>query len=330
MITEHMRDAVWGDNDARRDISYLLSGVLFSSIDYEELLTGAPKIFVSDHRVTVDLLLFMCQHILCEREPVLVVSWTGAAARHPTSVMRLIKAHPGHENSLLGQLASECPVDSLKPAVLHSQLSDIEKRLIDTPANVLIAAEGVIRRDNAAPVEYCSSWVISLAKKYRYPVVPIRMLWAVPEADTGFKYAWPYRLAPMRARVGRPICADALERLSLVEAKRCVVNAINGLYRPAPAAHFALNDARAERVSKITQEIGINQTKALLCDHFLTLDERLLSDEGRVLRSWLCDRFLTRKADQETWLYRTWRWLSEAGTFDRNGVEGLYDWSRLR
>ncbi|MEM1343868.1 MAG: hypothetical protein AAGI34_04710 [Pseudomonadota bacterium] len=278
---------------AARDIAALFLAATLDGVETAAPLPPGPKLFLCNHQIALDLLYLAAWLNGPAATPARVAAWDGVGSAHPGELITRLAAL-GAATGALGTTAETglwfAPLlfDSRDPAGLAAFVDRLGVGA-RRGQSLIVTAEGLRHRADAEPVRQVGTAFVEAALAAGMAVVPVRFAWALPEISQGHRFAWPWRLAPMRILLGQAMTPDALAPLHLAERRDCLAGAINALYRPPPDGHYRRNSERTARVARLQAGFGISETKALAIDLLLSAPLTALSPEGTALRQALTD-----------------------------------------
>ena len=213
-----------------------------------DAIRGRPAIFVANHQVAVESLLFAAL----------------VPGLHERTLVTLAKAE--HRESWLGRLARSIAsasddtdpeivvfFDRADAASLLTIVDGLRARLTASDASILVHVEGTRARVANAPVQRMSSIWPDLALASDAAMVPVRFTGGLPLTEVAVNLDFPVGYGGQDYHIGRPIRADELRPLNLIERQRRVLGAINALGTRADVPgqpDFAIADAVARCVEQ--------------------------------------------------------------------------------
>ena len=190
-----------------------------------ERLKGKPVLYLANHQVGVESLLFM----------------TLMKALNGNSMRAIAKAE--HQSSVYGQLqdfrdknlGGVSPIgmyffDRKDRMSIFSCLEQFAKERSELGVSLLCHVEGTRAFIKDQDVKTVSSIFIDLAKKHQLPIVPVCFVGGLPvENSAKERYEYPYGLGKQQYRLGRPIMPEEFASLGLKDAINRVLVGINSL-----------------------------------------------------------------------------------------------------
>jgi 3-hydroxymyristoyl/3-hydroxydecanoyl-(acyl carrier protein) dehydratase/1-acyl-sn-glycerol-3-phosphate acyltransferase len=187
-------------------------------------LRGRPAIFLANHQVGVESLLFATLAAGLNDRVVVAL----AKAEHRESwmgrLMRLIAQQPGVADPRTLAFFDRSDSASLLPI-----LEQLRHRLQHEDASLLVHVEGTRSLAARRPVAHMSGVWIDLALAAGAPIVPVRFSGGLPLQEADARLEFPVGFGRQDYHVGRPLPPDELLRLDLVARQRRVLDAINEL-----------------------------------------------------------------------------------------------------
>lgn len=303
-----------------RDVFRLILDRTFGGVWVEAPLPPGPKLFVTNHQISIDLLYLTFWLVGARREPCSVVAWDGLPGTHAGELLTRLLDRPGQMDAEIMGWARPRLLDTRDPYSLSNVFTKLFGGDGTPDTSVVVGGEGLRQYTDGQPVVRVGTAFVDGAVRAGMPVVPVRFAHALPERSHGHRFAWPHLLAPMRLHVGKPLAADHLRPLSLRGRRDRIAEAMTALVRPAPPGHRDINVEADRRVWQVVERFGVSQTKALLIDLLMTADLDQLSAEGLAVRRMMLDPAAPLSLDAG--------WLSDFGLWLTDGQGTLYPFMR--
>lgn len=299
--------------DIRGDLIRRTFQTLWDGLELLAPLPAGPCLFLTNHQTSLDILLFSYVISALRSEPVNLVGWRGMLQMHSGALLTRTEVRDEPSAYHLNRHVHPHYIDTRKPDQILAAARRLQAGLADPAeaASAILAAEGMRQFSDGEPIKAVSASFIDIARAARVPVVPVRFVWGLPGRALPYRTVWPADFAPQRFVVGAPIPVEALDAVPLRDRAEMVRNRIDALWRPAPPGHRGRNIAMAGRIGRIMAMTGMSQTNALMCDLLLSARPDDLSDEGRLVRHWLCDIGAAMHHKADDWLFRFAMWLSD-------------------
>jgi len=214
-----------------------------------EAIAGRPVLYLANHQVGIESLLFAVVASGISQVPTLTV----AKAEHKTSYLgRIIKhnfSYPGIDDPGVITFFNRDDREELLRII-----GELAKDLTVRQKSVQVHIEGTRALSAQHVVEKMSSAFIELALKTNAPIVPIRLTGGLPVDEMEKRIEFPWRYGKQDYWFGRPILPEELESLPLKERKERVIGAINrlGPDEDAPVGRDAALQAEVETWQRAT------------------------------------------------------------------------------
>jgi 1-acyl-sn-glycerol-3-phosphate acyltransferase len=261
-------------------------------------LRGRPVVFLANHQVAVESLLFATLVPGLHDRVVVALAKSEHRETWMGQLMRLIARVPGGADPRTLVFFDRSDGASLLPI-----LEELRRRMTEEDASLLVHVEGTRARAAGLPATRMSSVWIDLALAADAAVVPVRFTGGLPLAEAPQRLEFPLGYARQDYRLGRPLLPDELRPLDLAARQRRVLDAINALgpraetpAAPDPAFDSTLAEWRPR--SRSAEHAVLLAALAALTTP---------SDESRVL----LEAVRGARAPMGTrWLDELWRWFS--------------------
>ncbi|MEM1343865.1 MAG: 1-acyl-sn-glycerol-3-phosphate acyltransferase [Pseudomonadota bacterium] len=185
-------------------------------------LCGRPVLFLANHQVAIETLLFALAVPAVLGRPVLSL------------------AKREHRDSWLGRLGAHCAAypgvrlppmlaffDRADPASLLAMADDLGQTIGREGLSLMVHAEGTRARACRQPVARLSSAILDLAVAWALPVVPVRFTGGLPVTPAPATLDFPLGFARQRIHLGRPLLSEALAPLPTGARRQAVLEALN-------------------------------------------------------------------------------------------------------
>jgi 3-hydroxymyristoyl/3-hydroxydecanoyl-(acyl carrier protein) dehydratase len=198
--------------------------LIVDDIDSFEKMKGRSVLFLGNHQVQVESLLFpMMIEVLSERRVVTIAS----------------SVHQKGWVGMLNNLWYEYPgVSYPKHIVYFDQndrksmfniLKDLKSKIIEDGISIFLHVEGKLGLSCRQPVSNMSSVFIDLSQEAKLPIVPVKFAGGLPIDEMKETIDFPIGYAKQDYYVGRPISCEEIETLPYAKRRMHVINAINNL-----------------------------------------------------------------------------------------------------
>jgi 3-hydroxymyristoyl/3-hydroxydecanoyl-(acyl carrier protein) dehydratase/1-acyl-sn-glycerol-3-phosphate acyltransferase len=191
------------------------------------ILRGKPAMFLANHQVAVESILFNVVISALTETPNKVVakiehreSWIGR-------LIQFARSYPGQR-----QPEPILFFDRSDPRALPVVLNEFRRNLEGTPSSLLVHVEGTRARRCRAPVTQVSSVFVDLALEWNMPIVPVRFVGGLPVNELEERIEFPVEGGQQDIVIGAPIACDTLRGMTLVSRSNRILDAINSLGFP--------------------------------------------------------------------------------------------------
>jgi 3-hydroxymyristoyl/3-hydroxydecanoyl-(acyl carrier protein) dehydratase/1-acyl-sn-glycerol-3-phosphate acyltransferase len=256
-------------------------------------LRGRPVVFLANHQVAVESLLFAT--LVPGLHDRVVVALAKAEHRETWmgQLMRLIARFPGGADPRTLVFFDRSDGASLLPI-----LEELRRRMTEEDASLLVHVEGTRARAAGVPATRMSAVWIDLALAADAAVVPVRFTGGLPLAEARQRLEFPLGYGRQDYRLGRPLLPDELRPLDLAARQRRVLDAINAL-GPRAESPAAPDPAFEDAVQACRAKTGGRTEHAVLLACLAALEGP--SDETRAI---------LEAAPASGWLAEMARWLA--------------------
>jgi hypothetical protein len=213
------------------------SGLWLEDPDIFSLLAGRPALFLANHQVAVESLLFATAITPLLGVPMNAIakqehreSWIGQlfghfyaypGIRNPDTIQFVRLGDPQALLDLIGQLTG----------VMNARRCGM---LVHVAASRVLSCRDAVRS--------ISGVFLDLALRERYPIVPVKFRGGLPvEALEGF-LDFPVGYGAQTFLVGRPIMPETLDPMALLDRRTLILDRINGLGGPPDTEEPAAPD----------------------------------------------------------------------------------------
>ncbi len=187
-------------------------------------LRGKPVLYLGNHQVGIESLLFSIIVSALNRTPTLTLA---KVEHRETWLGRLIAhclAYPGVNDP--GMIAY---FDRENPASLLKIVKELAEGISGQPRSLMIHVEGTRALSCAQPIEKMSGVFIDMALELNIPIVPVRFTGGLPRKALAERTEFPVELGKQEYWLGAPLMPEELSALPYKERTEFVLAAINGL-----------------------------------------------------------------------------------------------------
>ena len=221
---------------------------------------GRPVIFLANHQVGVETLLFSMLAAALGETPVASIAKRELAGGWPDYMTGLFGA----------DFQAEPPVEVLyfdreQPESLSRMLSAYVASLSTRPRSLMLHVEGTRATQANQTVVRVSSVFIDLAIKAGLAIVPVRFSGGLPCAEGDRKHEYPVGAGAQDYHIGRAIRPETLAALPFAERPKRVMAAINAL-GPADGAESPVcgDEELDARITRYVSERGWREFPAMV------------------------------------------------------------------
>lgn len=244
-------------------------------------LRGRPVIYLANHQVTVESLLFQVMVTALSNLPIRMIAAAGHGRTWFGQLIALAHQYPGLE-----QPEPILFCDRSRTGSLIQAWQEFQAALAAQPTSLLIDAEGRRALSCRAPVSRLDPAITDLAIQLECPIVPVCFSGGLPVEPAIEPLEFPWAGGQQDIVIGRAIEADELRPLSPGDRSRRVIEAIHRLAPPEeyplpPNPRFPAPPQDSVAVLAETLHLAPEQgtlTRALLAGR---------SQEPAVLDGWL-------------------------------------------
>ena len=229
-----------------------------------EPLKGKPVLFLANHQVAIESLLFgVLSSSLLQIPTALVAksehqaSWLGRLIQHGFS-------YPGIEDpGMIHFFNRDDP--AAFPAVING--------IIDH-RSLMVHIEGTRSLCCGNPVTTLSSVLLDLAIKRQLPIVPVRFSNGLPRQKQPERLDFPYLMGRQDYFIGKPILPEEIAALAYKERRDFVLAAMNEVGPAIAQEQPSLGDTEFfQRVQARQNKMGISQVNAVFIEAFEDVSE---------------------------------------------------------
>ncbi len=185
-------------------------------------LYGKPAIFLANHQVGVESILFNVALSALSGVPIKVIAKKEHRQTWIGKLIELARSYPGVQGPELILF-----FDRVDPRALLSALAEYRAGLPQSPASLMVHVEGTRALSCRTPVSQVSSVFLDLALDMNVPVIPVRFVGGLPVEPVEKRLEFPFGGGRQDIRIGAPILPEMLRNLSLVERSKTVLDSIN-------------------------------------------------------------------------------------------------------
>lgn len=295
-----------------------LRRVILSDPEAMERVKGRPLLYLANHQVGVESLLFSILASGLNGVPTVTVAKVEHKATWLGELITLCFRYPGVLDPKVITY-----FDREDKASLVGIIAELARGLV-TPQtarggrkaagqSVMVHVEGTRSLECRTPVQKMSGAFIDMALQTGTPIVPVRFVGGLPTAPLQTRIEFPVGLGTQDVWLGAPLSPELLAGMPYGERKKRVIAAINAL-GPAQAEerpHEGDEDLQA-RVAQWMERSGASHEHAVLY--------QVLQDQGDLCEetAWLLDRIRGGTAvdgddDRADWLRELRRRLDPRG-----------------
>jgi acyl transferase domain-containing protein/3-hydroxymyristoyl/3-hydroxydecanoyl-(acyl carrier protein) dehydratase len=293
-----------GENILRGLCRQFTRHLIVDDIDAFEKIEGRSVIYLGNHQVQVESLLFpMMIQVLSQRRVVTIASaehqkgWVGR-------LNDLWYEHPG-----LNFPKHIVYFDQNDRKSMFDLLDDFKSKISEDGISIFLHVEGKLGLGCRTPVSKMSSVFIDLSQEARLPIVPVKFTGGLPVNKMKKTIDFPIGYGKQDYHVGRPISPEAIETLPYAKRRKAVINAINNLGPSYQEEIPHLPDTDFEKsVKKRMENKNVSEVQAVIFEALTNATGDTDSDTRNLIEK---DRHSEmRFADDEKG-----RWLSKMARF---------------
>jgi acyl transferase domain-containing protein/3-hydroxymyristoyl/3-hydroxydecanoyl-(acyl carrier protein) dehydratase/1-acyl-sn-glycerol-3-phosphate acyltransferase len=317
-LRDHWRKWLGGESPVQSVLVSLVSRFLRHVVVEDppalDALRGQPVLFLANHQVGIESLVFAVACASVQDLPVLTI------------------AKQQHRDTWLGRLITLCRefpglrtpramlyVDRDDPARMADVFADAGTILAADGMSMLVHAEGTRSVDCRRAVQRVGSVVLDLAANARLPVVPVRFSGGLPAQPLRDKLEFPLGLARQDIHLGTPLLPEELAQLPSGLRRDRVLAAINRTGQDCATEMPNPGDpVFAEAVAALATELGLDLPRAVVLQTLVESADA--GDLAQTVRCHLRDGTPVSNEDtaQARWLLRFAAWFRGDGQ-DNNG-----------
>jgi 1-acyl-sn-glycerol-3-phosphate acyltransferase len=255
-------------------------------------LTGRSAIYLSNHQVGVESLLFSIVASGLQKMPTVTL----AKIEHQKTWLGRLIAHSFAYEGIRDPKVIAF-FDRSDKASLPGILMELAGQMKSPGRSVMVHVEGTRSRTCTHPVEKMSGAFLDMAMEVGAPVVPVRFIGGLPREPLEMRIEFPFAMGQQDIWFGKPILPEDLKRVPYGERKKIVVEAINALgVRNADEEPLHCNPEFGRTVGAWCAERGVDIEHATLWRVLETVPEPCA--ETRML----IDAVRAKKTPADPWL----------------------------
>ncbi len=289
-----------------RLFQHFVGDVLIEDQKEFSLLKGKPVLYLANHQVAIESLLFSLVIPVLTESPVHAI----AKIEHRTSWI----------SQLLGRLYSYPGLndpefifffDREKPASMSRLLNRIKEVMLKQQHSLLVHVQGTRAVSSRQSVTRLSAVFLDLAMGLEVPIVPVAFTGGLPGDPLEKRLEFPIGYTCQNYHLGRPIFTDRLKALPHAERKTFVMERINRLSHPFEDSGPHHPDKQFEqKVQEAMAQYPMSETQAVLC--CLLAEEKADDDEMMTLLDGIRNQeFQVPATPESEWLLQFAQWLCE-------------------
>ncbi|MDP3275195.1 MAG: beta-ketoacyl synthase N-terminal-like domain-containing protein [Deltaproteobacteria bacterium] len=218
-------------------IERFVSDVVIADPDAFAALKGKSVLYLANHQVAVESLLFSVLAAGLSEQPVVTL----AKAEHRDSWLGQLIDHtfkyPGIRDPKLITFFDRDDREALLQIV-----QELGAELAGGVRSVMVHVEGTRSLSSREPVQKMSSAFIDMAIAVGVPIVPVRFEGALPSEPLDERLEFPLGYGQQNCWIGRPLMPEQLNALAYKDRKSTVIDAINQLGPPNSREQTCLPD----------------------------------------------------------------------------------------
>ena len=237
----------------------LVDRVVFADPAATAALTGRPALYLANHQVQIESMLFPTVMSPLADSPLLTIAKVEHRDGWVGSFVDLVRAEPV-EQPPQGLVY----FDQKHPDSMLEILAELQVEVRERGRSIFVHVEGELGLTCRRPVDHMSSVFLDFALRLGLPIVPVRFAGGLPVEPLDFALDFPSGLGRQDYWVGAPLDPTALAELPLKPRTQRVLAAINELgpsnaiESPAPA------DAELEAAAASWRErLGVSRPQAV-------------------------------------------------------------------
>ena len=224
-----------------------------------ESLKGKPILFLANHQVAIESLLFSTVGSFLFQTPLALVaksehreSWLGRLIQHSFS-------YPGIDVPAMIHF-----FERENPASFLSIIGEVIKH-----QSLMVHVEGTRTLRCGNPVSKLSNVLLDLSIARQVPIVPVYFSKGLPRKELPERLEFPYRMGRQDYSIGKPILPTEIAELAYKDRREFVLTTINKLGCGKELEQPSLGDSEFSRRVQIRQtKMGISQENAVLIEAF--------------------------------------------------------------
>ena len=274
-----------GDRWPVEDLYYglmrrFLRRIVLSDPDALQAVRGRPLLYLANHQVGVESLLFSILAGGLNGVPTVTVAKAEHRGTWLGELIQLCFAYPGVADpkviTYFDREDKASLVDIIRD-LAHGLVTPLEGRTgTHAPGqSVMVHVEGTRSLECRTPVQKMSGAFVDMALQTGTPIVPVRFCGGLPTEALPARIEFPVGLGTQDVWLGRPLMPEELQGVPYGERKKRVIAAINGLGPDASIEQPHEGDpALEEAVATWMQASGASREHAVVY--------RVLADQGRL------------------------------------------------
>ncbi len=280
--------------------------VLYEDQQEFSLLRGNPVLYLANHQVAIESLLFSIVVSVLTESPVHAI----AKIEHQTSwlgqFLHKLYSYPG-----LNDPDFIFFFDQEDQASMLQLLGEVKDVILNQQHSLLVHIQGMRTYSCRQPVSTLSSVFLDLAIRLELPIIPVAFAGGLPVEPLENPLEFPYGYTCQNYHLGQAIFPDTLNALPHAERKSFVIDRINQLSHVFDSATPHAPDRHFERrVRETMTQYRISETHAVF--YCVLEDEKDNNDAIKTLLDGIRKQEIQAPATPEgEWLAQFGQWLCE-------------------
>ncbi|MEM7694310.1 MAG: hypothetical protein AAF318_07650 [Pseudomonadota bacterium] len=297
--------------DIRRDLMRVMMRDFVASWDVRENIPAGPRVFITNHQSASDITHF-CGWLAgltgCRVE---ILMWDGHFDLDAAGVSRAFFTFPETGERSVSKILRPRPIDQSNPRdVIGTWRSMISNTANGDDCLAVVCARGETETYEGEPLTVMSAAILDEILRANLPITPVRFNWGAPDTP-GRRNMWSVDFAPQHVASGASLSPAALLQIPRGKQREAVLDGVNALTVPRPAAHLAAAAPRANRIRALAEETGMGLTKAAFCDGLFTTAPETLTEDGRLFVELATVPRAGDRHGAHTFMGKFARWLSD-------------------
>ncbi len=295
-----------GENLFFRLFEHFVGDVLMEDPQGFSSLRGKPVLYLANHQVAVESLLFSLVVSMLTESPVHAI----AKIEHRTSwisqLLGSLYSYPG-----LNDPEFVFFFDRVKQASMFQLLNRMNHVMINQRHSLLVHVQGTRALGCHQPVSRLSSVFLDLAVRLALPIIPVAFVGGLPIEPLEKRREFPLGYTWQNYHLGQAILPEMLEALPHAERKTFIMERINRLSRVFENAAPHQPDSHFEqRVRVIMAQHRISEVHAVI--YCILEEEEADNDQIKILINGIRKHEIRAPATPEgEWLAQFGQWLCE-------------------